>query len=113
MPLAVWLLAQLAQRGNPPSRLLKRWTDSTTRLLRTEPRGREYNVEASIELSLSFLPALDVDAGPRELLSVCSLLPNGLLPAVREQLRRLLTTLTVQRTCCNDTRWLTSVLPAN
>ena len=88
VPLAVWLLAQLAQRGNAPSHLMKRCTNSTTRVLRTEASGREHNIEASIELSLFFLPTRDVDAGPRDLLSACSLLPDGLLPAVREQLRK-------------------------
>ena len=86
MPIAVWLLAQLTQRGKLPSRLLQRWKDSSTRDLRTEPRGRKYNVEASVELSVSFLPAPEVDPGPCELLTVCSLLLDGLFPDVRKQL---------------------------
>ena len=88
VPIAVVLLSQLAQHGNRPSLLLKRWNQTYSRLLRTAATGREYNVEVSISLSLNFLPSLDADPGPLHLLSVCSELPDGLFEPVFEQLRR-------------------------
>ena len=87
MPLTVWLLAQLAQQGNLPLVLLKWWVGFTTRALQIEAGGREYSIEVSVKLSLLCLPAIKGNPGPRHLLSVCSQLPDRLLPSVYEQLR--------------------------
>ncbi|KAH7096629.1 hypothetical protein BKA62DRAFT_822094 [Auriculariales sp. MPI-PUGE-AT-0066] len=41
MPLAITLLAELAQRGNKPSELLSHWRESHTAMLQTSATGRE------------------------------------------------------------------------
>ena len=87
MPLAVALLGQLAQRGIPISQLLERWKRTHSTLLRTRQDGREYNVEVSIKFSLNLMCAGTTSPEPLQLLSVCSLLPDGLYPKVFERLR--------------------------
>ncbi|KAH7075287.1 hypothetical protein BKA62DRAFT_836626 [Auriculariales sp. MPI-PUGE-AT-0066] len=56
MPLAVTLLAQLAQCGEKPSVLLRHWNQLHTTMLRLDPlaSGRETNVAASIAVSINF-----------------------------------------------------------
>ncbi|KAH7091830.1 hypothetical protein BKA62DRAFT_834803 [Auriculariales sp. MPI-PUGE-AT-0066] len=71
VPLAVTLLARLAKLpGKAPSSLLKQWHSEHTKMMaKKSDRGREFNVEVSIQL-----------------LFVCALLPDGLRPEVFEQM---------------------------
>ncbi|KAH7098731.1 hypothetical protein BKA62DRAFT_773141 [Auriculariales sp. MPI-PUGE-AT-0066] len=87
MPLAVTLLAQLAQNGESPTSLLRQWHAKRSGVLRTESTGREYNVEASIAISLDFLPSASNDPDPLQLLAICGRLPDGLSARLVEALR--------------------------
>ena len=87
MPLAVSLLGQLARRGNSVSELLVRWNRERTSLPRTHGAGRINNVEVSIQLSIKMLLAADDTRESLHLLSLCSMLPDGLRQSVFEQLR--------------------------
>jgi len=87
MPLAVSLLGQLARRGNSVSELLLRWNRERTSLLRTHGAGRINNVEVSIQLSIKMLLAADDTRESLHLLSLCSMLPDGIRQSVFEQLR--------------------------
>lgn len=87
MPLAVSLLGQLSRRGNSVSNLLARWNRERTSLLGTHGTGRFNNVEVSIELSIAMLRAADVTNESLQLLSLCSMLPDGLHQGVFERLR--------------------------
>jgi len=87
MPLAVSLLGQLAQRGSAVSELFDRWNRAHNALLSTGPNGREYNVNASIRLTMESLAAANPSKEPLQLLAVCSLLPDGLRPSIFEELR--------------------------
>lgn len=89
MPLAVSLLAQLARNGESPRSLLRQWESQRIRLLQTESNGREYNVEASISISLDFLPSVEVNPEPIRLLAICSALPAGLFPDAIKSLQAL------------------------
>ncbi|KAH7098786.1 P-loop containing nucleoside triphosphate hydrolase protein [Auriculariales sp. MPI-PUGE-AT-0066] len=88
MPLAVTLLAQLAQCGEKPSALLRHWKKSHTAMLKTDPlaSGRETNVAASIAVSIKLLTAGSNDKEPLQLLSICAHLPAGLRTSVFGQL---------------------------
>jgi len=87
MPLAVSLLGQLARRGNSVLELLVRWNRERTSLLRTHGAGRINNVEVSIQLSIKMLLAADDTRESLHLLSLCSMLPDGVRRNVFEQLR--------------------------
>ena len=87
MPLAVSLLGQLTQRGNSVSELLARWNREHSALLQTHGAGRINNVEVSIEVSITKLCAADESGESLQLLGLCSMLPDGLRPAVFEKLR--------------------------
>ena len=87
MPLAISLLAQMALCGSLPSELLGRWNLVHSALLRTHKQGREYNVDASIAITLDLLRAASDSAEPLNLLSICSNLPDGMYPSVFDQLR--------------------------
>ncbi|KAH7045375.1 hypothetical protein BKA62DRAFT_837884 [Auriculariales sp. MPI-PUGE-AT-0066] len=88
MPLAVTLLAQLAQCGEKPSVLLRHWKQSHTTMLRSDPlaSGRETNVAASIAVSIELLTAGPKSEEPLQLLSICAHLPAGLRTSVFDQL---------------------------
>ncbi|KAH7097137.1 hypothetical protein BKA62DRAFT_833482 [Auriculariales sp. MPI-PUGE-AT-0066] len=88
MPLAVTLLAQLAQYGEKPSVLLRHWKKSHTTMLRSDPlaSGRETNVAASIAVSIKLLTAGFNGEEPLQLLSICAHLPAGLRTSVFDQL---------------------------
>jgi len=88
MPLAVSLLGQLACRGNLVSELLVRWNRERTSLLRTHGTGRINSVEVSIQLSINMLLVADDTRESLQLLSLCSMLPDGLRRDVFEMLRR-------------------------
>ncbi|KAH7100043.1 hypothetical protein BKA62DRAFT_758272 [Auriculariales sp. MPI-PUGE-AT-0066] len=87
MPLAITLLAQLAQLKNPPSELLRRWQTTQTKSIRTRGDHREYSVDISIRLSLDMLMAATGNLESLQLLSVCAHLPDGLRPSILDQLR--------------------------
>jgi len=87
MPLAASLLGQLVRRGNLVSELLERWNREHTSLLRTHGHGRINNIEVSIELSIQLLRAADDSNESLRLLSLCSMLPDGLHAVVFERLR--------------------------
>jgi len=87
MPLAVSLLGQLARRGNSVSELLIRWERERTSLLRTHGAGRINNAGVSIELSIGELCASDDTQEALQLLSLCSMQPEGLHRNVFEKLR--------------------------
>ncbi|KAH7098962.1 hypothetical protein BKA62DRAFT_832154 [Auriculariales sp. MPI-PUGE-AT-0066] len=88
MPLAVTLLARLAKLpGKCPSSLLKQWHSEHTKMMaKTSDRGREFNVEVSIQVSLDLLAFTGADEEAEQLLFVCALLPDGLRPEVFEQI---------------------------
>ena len=77
VPLAVSLLGQLARRGNSVSELLDRWNRKRTLLLRTHGTGRFNNMGVSIELSIAMLCSADETKESLQLLSLSSLLPDG------------------------------------
>jgi len=87
MPLAVSLLGQLARRGSSVSHLIQRWNHEHNALLLVHGSGRNNNVATSIELSISVLCAADKSGESLNLLSMCSMLPDGLYPEVFELLR--------------------------
>jgi len=89
MPLAVSILGQLADSewGSSPSELAQRWNSQHSALLQTRKSGREHNVDASISLSINLLQSATDSPEPLRLLSTCSMLPDGLRPAVADELR--------------------------
>lgn len=87
MPLAVTLLARLVARGKQLRDLERRWNSVHTSMLRTQPNGRLDNVDASIQLSIAYLPS--DDPAPVQLLSLCAQLPDGVRLPVRKELERL------------------------
>ena len=87
MPLAVTLLSQLARRGNSVFELLDRWNRERTSLLCTHGKGKFNNVGVSIELSINMLSEADDSGEAVQLLSLCSMLPDGLRQGVFERLR--------------------------
>ncbi|KZV88622.1 hypothetical protein EXIGLDRAFT_772519 [Exidia glandulosa HHB12029] len=87
MPLAVTLLARLVARGKKLRDLDTRWKSSHTSILSTKPNGRLDNVDASIQLSIAYLPS--EDPAPLQLLSLCAQLPDGMRLPVRKKLERL------------------------
>jgi len=88
MPLAVTLLGQLAGRDVAVSELLDRWNRTHNALLSTRSDGRQYNVDASIHITIDLLSTSTTSAEPLQLLSICSLLPAGLRPPIFEELRK-------------------------
>jgi len=82
LPLAVSLLGQLSRRGNSVSNLLARWSREHTALLGTHGNGRVNNVQVLIELSIGMLCAADATRESLKLLSLCSMLSDGLHPDV-------------------------------
>ncbi|KAH7092875.1 hypothetical protein BKA62DRAFT_63983 [Auriculariales sp. MPI-PUGE-AT-0066] len=86
MPLAVTLLAQLAQLKNPPSQLLQRWHRTKTGFIRSDGDDRESSVDVSIQISLDLLEGTRNGMEGQQLLSICAHLPDGLRPSVFEQL---------------------------
>ncbi|KZV78268.1 hypothetical protein EXIGLDRAFT_847689 [Exidia glandulosa HHB12029] len=87
MPLAVTLLARLVARGKHLRDLDRRWNSVHTGMLRTQPNGRLDNVDASVQLSIAYLPS--DDPTPLQLLSLCAQLPDGMRLPVRNELERL------------------------
>jgi len=87
MPLAVSLLGQLARRGNSVSELLDRWNRKRTSLLRTYGIGRFNNVGMSVELSIGMVGSADGTRESLRLLSLCSMLPDGMHQDVFRRLR--------------------------
>jgi len=87
IPLAVTLLAQLTRRGNTPSSLLDRWHREHSALLQTHEVGRMNSLATSIQISLAMMDAVDESQEALHLLSICSMLPDGLRPSVFEMLR--------------------------
>jgi len=88
MPLAVNLLGQLGQRGITVLALMNRWTRTRNALFRTRSAGRAYNVEVSIEVSIELLRLATTSLEPLQLLSICSMLPEGMRPPTIEGIRR-------------------------
>ncbi|KAH7098669.1 hypothetical protein BKA62DRAFT_362394 [Auriculariales sp. MPI-PUGE-AT-0066] len=86
IPLAVTLLAQLAQLKNKPSALLKRWEHTKTAFIRTQGDHRESSVDASIQISFDLLAAMSGGTEGSQLLAICAHLPDGLRPSVFAQL---------------------------
>ncbi|KAH7092874.1 hypothetical protein BKA62DRAFT_63985 [Auriculariales sp. MPI-PUGE-AT-0066] len=86
MPLAVTLLAQLAQLQNPPSQLLQRWHRTKTEFIRSDGDDRESSVDVSIQISLDLLEGMRNGMQGQQLLSICAHLPDGLRPAVFDKL---------------------------
>ncbi|KZV97368.1 hypothetical protein EXIGLDRAFT_832930 [Exidia glandulosa HHB12029] len=86
-PLAVTLLARLVARGKQLRDLDRRWNSVHTSMLRTQPNGRLDNADASIQLSIAYLPS--EDPAPLQLLSLCAQLPDGMRLPVRNALGRL------------------------
>ncbi|KAH7106438.1 hypothetical protein BKA62DRAFT_295516 [Auriculariales sp. MPI-PUGE-AT-0066] len=87
MPLAVNLLARLHES---PVNLLRQWEKQRTSLLQVDSHNsqrRDLSVEVSIQVSLDYLPDMNVDPEPFQLLAICSFLPDGLFPESCEQLR--------------------------
>ncbi|KZV82001.1 hypothetical protein EXIGLDRAFT_779107 [Exidia glandulosa HHB12029] len=87
MPLAVTLLARLVARGKQLRDLDRRWNSVHMGMLRTQPNGRLDNVDASVQLSIAFLPS--DDPAPLQLLSLCAQLPDGMRLPVRNELEGL------------------------
>ncbi|KZV88614.1 hypothetical protein EXIGLDRAFT_839082 [Exidia glandulosa HHB12029] len=87
MPLAVTLLARLVARGKQLRDLDRRWNSVHTGMLRTQPNGRLDNVDASVQLSIAYLPS--DDPTPLQLLALCAPLPDGMRLPVRNELERL------------------------
>lgn len=87
MPLAVTLLARLVARGKKLRDLDTRWKSSHTSILSTKPNGRLDNVDASIQLSIAYLPS--EDPVPLQLLTLCAQLPDGMRLPVRNEIERL------------------------
>ncbi|KZV82323.1 hypothetical protein EXIGLDRAFT_778726 [Exidia glandulosa HHB12029] len=87
MPLAVTLLARLVARGKQLRDLDRRWNSVHTGMLRTQPNGRLDNVDASVQLSIAYLPS--DDPTPLQLLSLCAQLPDGMRLSVRNEIERL------------------------
>jgi len=87
MPLAVSLLGQLARRGNTVHDLLDRWNRKRTALLGTHGTGRFKNAGVSVELSVSMVRSADGTGESLQLLSLCSMLPDGLREDVFRRLR--------------------------
>ncbi|KZV93590.1 TPR-like protein [Exidia glandulosa HHB12029] len=87
MPLAVTLLARLVSRGKQLRDLDRRWNSVHTGMLRTQPNGRLDNVDASVQLSIAYLPS--DDPAPLQLLSLCAQLPDGMRLPVRNELEGL------------------------
>jgi len=87
MPLAVSLLGQLARRGNTMHDLLDRWNRKRTALLGTHGTSRFNNAGVSIELSVSMVRSADGTGESLQLLSLCSMLPDGLRQNVFQKLR--------------------------
>lgn len=87
MPLAVSLLAQLAQTGQKPSCLLLQWETVNSTFIQTAETGRQRNVNVSIQLSIQLLPSDDQQ--PLELLAVCSHLPDGISDATLRKIADL------------------------
>ncbi|KAH7101915.1 hypothetical protein BKA62DRAFT_756997 [Auriculariales sp. MPI-PUGE-AT-0066] len=76
LPLAVTLLAQLAQLGNSPSELLTRWRSAKTSFIRMPGDDRESNLDVSIQISLDLLLAMDINHA-RDLLISFALVSIG------------------------------------
>ncbi|KAH7102707.1 hypothetical protein BKA62DRAFT_756380, partial [Auriculariales sp. MPI-PUGE-AT-0066] len=86
MPLAVTLLAQLAQLNNPPSKLLQRWQQKETSFICSDGDDRESSVDVSIQISLDLLKGMRNGPKGQQLLSICAHLLDGLRPSVFDQL---------------------------
>ncbi|KAH7098655.1 hypothetical protein BKA62DRAFT_773207 [Auriculariales sp. MPI-PUGE-AT-0066] len=71
MPLAVTLLAQLAQLKNPPSKLLRQWQQKKTSFICSDGDDRESSVDVSIQISLNLLKGMRNGPKGQQLLSIC------------------------------------------
>ena len=86
IPLAVTILGQLCYLGNSVSKLLSRWNRENISLLHTFGSSRSHSVEVSIELSISMMRSVEAWDEALQLLSLCSLLPDGVRPGILKQL---------------------------
>ena len=86
MPLAVSLLGQLVRHGSQVPDLVEHWERDHTALLCTYSAGQFNSVTVSAELSISMLIAANDSRESLQLLSVCTMLPDGLSPRVFEKM---------------------------
>ncbi|TDL20713.1 TPR-like protein [Rickenella mellea] len=76
LPLAITLLANVAQMGFSPTELMKRWTTERTKLLNTGGKSRFESVEVSVSLSINS-PLMQSHPEALQLLKIISYLPGG------------------------------------
>ncbi|TDL20546.1 hypothetical protein BD410DRAFT_899464 [Rickenella mellea] len=76
LPLAITLLARIAELGFSPSDLLERWQKEQTNLLSTGGSTKSENLEISIALSLNS-PLVKNNSDAQALLRLISFLPGG------------------------------------
>jgi len=89
MPLAVSLLAQLANRGNSVTELFSRWIQERSALLCMHDTDRRHSVGTSISLSITMLCEADESHESLKLLGLCSMLPDGVRPEVFKSIQPL------------------------
>lgn len=75
LPLAITLIAHLSETEEPEV-LIARWKLETTSLL-SEGGDKQFNLDKSIMVSISS-PRMEATLGARDLLSILSLLPDGM-----------------------------------
>jgi len=87
----VSLLGQAARHGNSVFNLLNRRNREHTALLITHGSDRNSNFETPVELLIAVIYAIDESYKSLKLLSVCSMLADGLHSDIFEQRQPLLT----------------------
>src|SRR6266851_167633 len=88
VPLAVGLLAHLAQATSPQI-LLKQWNSKQTGFIHTGQGNKQFNLEYSIQLSIDS-GRMRANPSAKELLGVLSMLPDGIH---MKQMERFMTVL--------------------
>jgi tetratricopeptide (TPR) repeat protein len=88
MPLAVTLLANISEIGEPVLLLRDRWKAERTRLLETDDNDKLYSVNVSIMLSLNSKRMRQCPAA-LHLLSILALLPDGAAPEALSDIMQL------------------------
>jgi len=86
MPLAVTLFAQLMRLGHSVPKLIDRWNRDKVEH-KTKLSGVETGLETSMNLSISFLLSTSGGLEAMQLLSMCSMLPDGLQAGVFDRIR--------------------------
>ena len=86
VPLAVSLLAHLAQASSPQI-LLKQWNSKQTGFIHTGQANKQFNLEYSIQLSIDS-GRMRANPSAKELLGVLSMLPDGIH---MKQMKRFMT----------------------